>query len=64
MFLSAAHDPEQAGRAALLVAVQTRRCMETPHNTHVNALAAIKASCSSRLNTRGMSNFLSSVSMT
>eukprot|EP00959_Pyramimonas_sp_CCMP1952_P344912 7223595-Pyramimonas_sp.AAC.1 len=28
--LSAVHGPEEAGRAASLVAVQTGRCMETP----------------------------------
>eukprot|EP00959_Pyramimonas_sp_CCMP1952_P035893 751623-Pyramimonas_sp.AAC.1 len=55
MSLSAVHDPEQAGRAASLVAVPTGRYMEAPCCKKVNALAASNASCSSRVNIRGRS---------
>eukprot|EP00959_Pyramimonas_sp_CCMP1952_P195608 4089938-Pyramimonas_sp.AAC.1 len=64
MFLPAARDPEQGGQGALLVAVQIVHCMETPRCRKVNVLAANKASCSSLVNTIGMSNLLSSASIT
>eukprot|EP00959_Pyramimonas_sp_CCMP1952_P425624 8915359-Pyramimonas_sp.AAC.1 len=38
---------------------QIRRCMETPRYKKVTALAANRASCSSRVNTGGMPNQLS-----
>eukprot|EP00959_Pyramimonas_sp_CCMP1952_P083950 1755654-Pyramimonas_sp.AAC.1 len=56
-------DPGLASQVELPAAVQAGRCMETPHYKKVNALAANKASWSSRVNIRGMSNLLSSASL-